>query len=234
MGAGAVNARILATLEQCSYSVLTKSDDLDQVYRLRYACYRAEKSNPKNDLGLMSDAFDESANCVHVAVEKDGAFLAAVRLHLVSELNVTSPTLEVFPEVLEADKAGPTMLDPTRFVVHPEARKERLLLHFAALRIPVLAAMFYDVDIVLAPVRSEHTAFYLRYLGSDVFASPRQYPGLKKPVGLLTASAKKVRDKVLGQNPYFGPIDSLPQSDIRFPSLRGVYAPSPHAVIEAA
>lgn len=227
--------RVMGTLRECSYAVLTSSDDLDKVYRLRYDCYRAEKSIPSNERGIMSDHFDESPNCVHVAVEMDGAFVAAVRLHLVSKLALTSPTIEVFPEFLDSEQAGQTtMLDPTRFVVHSKARKEGLLLHFAALRIPVLAAMFYNVDIVLAPVRSEHTAFYLRYLGSDVFATPRPYPGLKKPVGLLTANAAEVRDRIFEKYPFFGPVPSIPQSDIHFPSLEGVYAPNPHPLSRVA
>lgn len=226
--------QVLEALKHSSYSVMTSSDDLDEVYRLRYDCYRAENSIPANESCMMSDAFDETENCVHVAVRMDEKVVAAVRLHLVSRLNTNAPTMEVFPEVLHAVDDGNTLLDPTRFVVHPNARKARLPLHFLALRIPFMATSFYDVDIALAPVRTEHSAFYLKYLGYEVFAEPRQYPGLKKPVGLLTAKVKEHRDEVLERYPFFGPLEDIPTSRIDFPNLRGAYAASGRGVYRAA
>jgi len=159
-----------------------------------------------------------------VAVEMDGKLVSAVRLHLVSSLMKRSPTLEVFPELLDSPEIGRTLLDPTRFVVHPEARKMRLPLHLLTLRIPFLATMFYDVETALAPVRAEHSAFYLRYLGYENWAAPRPYPGLNKPVALLTAEVRKHRDAVLARYPFFGHVESVPQSEIGFPDLKGVYA----------
>ncbi|WP_255552404.1 N-acyl amino acid synthase FeeM domain-containing protein [Maritimibacter dapengensis] len=213
---------------------MTNGDDLDKVFRLRYECYRAENSIPRNEDRVMSDSFDESDNCVHVAVEMDDTVVAAVRLHLVSRLNKEAPTIEVFPEIMETVDAGNTLLDPTRFVVNPEARKARLPLHFLALRIPFLATSFYDVDVALAPVRTEHSAFYLRYLGYEVYAPPRQYPGLKKPVCLLTAKVKEHRDEVLHRYPFFGKIESIPQSEINFPRLRESYVASGRNSFRAA
>jgi len=212
---------VLDALKECRYSILTDSDDLDQVFRLRYDCYRAENAISRNERGIMSDSYDESANCVHVAVEFDNALVAALRLHLVSGLNMHSPTIEVFPDVADTLEAGQTMLDPTRFVVHPEARLVGFPLHLVALRIPFLAAMFYDVDTALAAVRKEHSAFYFRYLGYHYFATPRPYLGLTKPLGLMTAKFKENRDRVLAKFPFFGPIDSIPQSHVGFPDLPG-------------
>ncbi|HGG63019.1 MAG TPA: GNAT family N-acetyltransferase [Rhodobacteraceae bacterium] len=222
--------RVLEVLEQCRYVVLTDGDDLDQVYRLRYDCYRAEKSIPANQRRIMSDRFDTTPNCVHVAIEMDGALVSAVRLHLVSKLMLRSPTLEVFPEFLDSPDFGNTLLDPTRFVVHPDARKTRSPLHLLTLRIPFLATMFYDVETALAPVRAEHAAFYVQFLEYDHWADPRPYPGLRKPVALLTAKVKEHRDAVLAKYPFFGHVDSIPQSEIDFPDLKGVYAPGESSV----
>ncbi|MBV7407489.1 GNAT family N-acetyltransferase [Maritimibacter sp. DP1N21-5] len=226
--------QIMETLKECRYSVLSHDDDLDRVYRLRYDCYRAEQSIPMNTSGIMHDAFDDTPNCVHVAVEMNDMFIAAVRLHLVSSLEYPSPTMEVFPEINYSVEAGHTLLDPTRFVVHPAARKMRLPVHYLALRIPFLATDFYDTDIALAPVRTEHSAFYLKYLGYEHCGEPRLYPGLKKPVGLLTANVRKHRAEILEKYPFFGRIKELPQSDIDFPSLAGVYTPSTGRVSRAA
>jgi len=221
-----MNEQVIDALKRSRYRVLTESEDLEEVYRLRYKCYRAQRTIAENERGIMADPFDETANCVHVGVEIDGKMLASVRLHLISEPSLTSPTLEVFPELLEDIKRGQTALDSTRFVIDPAARKQRVPLHFLALRIPCLAIIFYDIDLGLAPVRAEHAAFYRRYFGYEPAMEPRSYPGLTKPIRLLTAKVREQRDPVLARTPFFGPVDAIPNSNIAFPDLSGVYAPS--------
>jgi len=218
--------QVIEALKRSRYKVLTESQDLEKVYRLRYDCYRAERSIAQNERCLMTDAYDDSANCIHVVVEVDGEILASVRLHLMSKLSTTSPTLEVFPEILDDLRRGQTVLDSTRFVIDPAARKQRVPLHFLVLRIPFLATIFYDVDLALAPVRAEHAAFYRRYLGYEVVMQPRSYPGLKKPIQLLTAKVREQRDAVLARTPVFGPVSEVPNSNIEFPALEGIYAAS--------
>lgn len=229
-----MNEQITDALRRSRYRVMTKSNDLEEIFRLRYKCYRREQSIAENERGTMFDAFDETANCVHVAVEMDGKILASVRLHLMSRLSLISPTLEVFPEVLDFIKRGQTVLDPTRFVIDPAARKHRVPLHFLVLRIPFLATMFYDIDVALAPVRAEHTAFYRRYLGYELAMEPRSYPGLRKPVQLLTSNVHEQRGAVLARTPVFGPVDEFPHSNIAFPDLSGVYVASKDRPSEAA
>lgn len=229
-----MNEQVIEALKIYRYKVLTESQELEELYRLRYKCYRAEQSITSNERKIMTDAFDESENCVHVAVTHDAQILAAVRLHLVSKLCQTSPTVEVFPELLEDTEPTRTILDPTRFVIDPSGRKQRIPLHFLALRIPFLATIFYDIDLALAPVRAEHAAFYRRYLGYEPTLQPREYPGLRKPIHLLTAKVREQRAAVLARTPVFGPVEDIPHSAISFPSLPGVYAASKDSQAEAA
>jgi hypothetical protein len=229
-----MNKQVIEALNRSRYKVLNSIEDLEKVHRLRYSCYRIERSIAENERCIMTDAFDESPNCVHVAIEMDGEILASVRLHLVSELSHTSPTLEVFPEIRDYLKGGQTVLDSTRFVIDPAARKQRVPLHFLVLRIPFLATMFYDIDLALAPVRAEHTAFYRRYLGYELAMEPRSYPGLEKPIQLLTANVREQRDAVLARTPVFGPVDEIPHSNVAFPDLSGVYVASKDGSSEAA
>ena len=229
-----MNEQVIEALKSSRYKVVTDDKDLEEVHRLRYKCYRAERSILENERGIMTDPFDETANCVHVAVEVDGKILASVRLHLMSKLSFASPTLEVFPEILRELKRGRTVLDTTRFVIDPAARKQRVPLHFLVLRIPFLATMFYNIDLALAPVRSEHTAFYRRYLGYKLTMEPRSYPGLKKPIQLLTANVQEQCNSVLARTPIFGPVDEIPHSNIAFPKLSGIYAASKNGRSAAA
>ncbi|WP_299350800.1 acyl-homoserine-lactone synthase [uncultured Shimia sp.] len=221
-----MNKQVIEALKNARYRVLSESQDLEEVYRLRYKCYRAERTIAKNERGIMSDAFDETANCVHVGVEIEGKILASVRLHPVSMLSPTAPSLEVFPEILQDIEEGQTALDTTRFVIDPSVRKQRVPLNFLALRIPFLATIFYDIDLALAAVRTEHAPFYRRYLGYKLAIEPRSYPALKKPIQLLTADVKEQRNAVLARTPVFGPIEDIPHSNVAFPELSGIYAAS--------
>lgn len=229
-----MNKQVIDALKRSRYKVLTSSQDLEMVFRLRYNCYRAERSIAENERCIMTDPFDATPNCVHVGVEMDGEIFASVRLHLISKLSLTSPTLEVFPELLDDIKRGQTVLDSTRFVINPAVRKQLLSLHFLVLRIPFLATMFYDIDLALAPVRVEHSAFYRRYLGYEMAMEARSYPGLKKPIQLLTAKAREQRDAVLARTPVFGPMHEIPHSNIDFPDLFGVYVASEDGRSKAA
>lgn len=229
-----MNEQVIEALKRSRYRVLTSPEGLEKIYRLRYKCYLAEGAISSNVEEIMTDAFDMSENCVHVAVEVSGEILASVRLHLVSERVLTSPTLEVFPELLHEIGQGNTVLDPTRFVIDPKARKQRLPLHFLVLRIPFLATIFYDVDLALAPVRAEHTAFYRRYLGYELAMKPRRYPGLKKPIQLLTAKVREQRDTVLAHTPVFGSVEGIPEANIDFPALPGVHASPKRHQFDAA
>ncbi|WP_102225719.1 N-acyl amino acid synthase FeeM domain-containing protein [Acidimangrovimonas sediminis] len=226
--------KVLETLKQCDYQVFTKGDDPEPIYRLRYDCYRAENSIPENASRMMSDPYDESPNCVHVAVRFRDTYLAAVRLHIATDQMWNAPTIDVFPEYLNAVPFGKSILDPTRFVVRREARAAGLPMHFVALRIPFLASMFYDIDLALAPVRVEHSAFYLRYLGYDVCEMPRLYPGLRKPVGLLATKVKEQQGAVLARYPFLGPVGSIPRSDIAFPDLHEVFPAAAPAIPRVA
>lgn len=229
-----MNAQVFEALSNARYKVLTDSEAREAVYRLRYACYLGEGAIAPNETGLLTDALDLTPNCMHVAIEVDGVLLAAMRLHLLSKLALTSPTLDVFPEIMDDLEKGQTALDPTRFVIDPSARKMRVPLHFLALRIPFLAAMHYDVDLALASVRTEHIAFYQRYLGYELAIKARAYPGLKKPLHLLKANFKGQRDKVLARTPVFGPLSDIPHADIVFPDLQAAYAAPQRGGVEAA
>ena len=217
---------VIDALKAARYRLIEGHDALRDVQRLRYRCYRAEGMIDDHPDKIMADAMDETANAVHVAIEMQGRMVAAMRLHVVSRTSPSSPTLTIFPELRGMTDMGLVILDPTRFVTDPEVRCRTVPLHFLMLRVPFLAAMFYDVDLAVATVRSEHAAFYRRYLGYDTAIPARSYPELKRPLQLLTADFALQRDKVLELTPVFGPIDDIPQAAVAFPDLDGIVSPS--------
>jgi hypothetical protein len=229
-----MNEQVIGALRRSRYKVVNETDDLEDVFRLRYRAYRAENAIEANERGTMTDAYDNARNCVHIAIETDGEILASVRLHLVSHLTPVSPTMEVFPEAQQFLDDGRTLLDSSRLTVDPKARKHRVKLNFLIVRVPLLATMFYDVDIALIPVRAEHAAFYRRYFGAKPQVGPRSYLGLTKPLQLLTTDVRAERDGIIERAPFLGPVDSIPQSNVPFPDLGRVYVPSKRRRTDAA
>ena len=210
---------VLAALKRSHYKVAETAAELEAVQRLRYKCYLADGMIGPNGRGLMEDPFDALNNCVNVTIEMDGELRAAVRLHLVTKTSPLSPTLSVFPEVKSYLDAGLTILDPTRFVVDPSARQQRVPLHFLGVRVPLLGTMFYDTDLCLIPVRPAHAPFYKRYFHSEPKIEPRSYLGLKKPLQLMITDVRTERAAILERTPAFGPFPDLPLSAVPFPSL---------------
>jgi hypothetical protein len=229
-----MNEQVIEALKGARYRVFTPGHVPQDVYRLRYRGYRAEGAIEENERGTMNDPYDDTENCVHVAVEMNGKIRASVRLHLVSRLTPISPTMEVFPEVREYLDRGRTLLDSSRLTVDPTARKHRVKLNFLIVRVPLLATIFYDVDIALVPVRAEHAAFYRRYLGAKPEIGPRSYLGLTKPLQLLTTDVRAERDGIIERTPFLGPMDNIPQSNVPFPELDGVYVASNKGRTDAA
>lgn len=229
-----MSEQVIEALKRARYRVFTPGHVPQDIYRLRYRGYRAEGAIEANDRGMMTDAYDDTENCVHVAVEMEGKILASVRLHLVSSLSPVAPTMAVFPEVGEYLKRGQTMLDSSRLTVDPTARQHRVKLNYLIVRVPLLATIFYDIDLALIPVRAEHAAFYRRYFGARPVIGSRSYLGLTKPLQLMITDVRAERDGIIKRTPFLGPLDDIPQSNIAFPDLEGVYVASKKGRIDAA
>ena len=69
------------------------------------------------------------------------------------------------------------------------------------LRVPFLAAGWFGMDVVTATIRREHEAFYRRVLRM----TPRAYPSLLKPLGLMTVDYRQEAPNVLRRYPFFAP-----------------------------
>jgi len=68
-------------------------------------------------------------------------------------------------------------------------------------RLGYMACAHFDADIGLANVRPEHRAFYRRVFLQEPWGDPRLYPGLIKPVGLMTARYHEIKERVFRRFP---------------------------------
>lgn len=199
------NDRVHELLRNVEYRRIRTAEDRKAVFRLRHECYLAEGAITCQPEALLFDEFDFDGSLLFGVYEKD-VLLSSIRIHRLEKSSWHSPAAEAFPEIVQPLIAqGKTLLDPNRLVVDREASRRRPELIYATLRIPFLAARFFNVDLALATVRAEHAAFYRRVLCYQQVADPRPYPSLIKPLGLMCVDFLGERDNVLQRYPFFLP-----------------------------
>jgi hypothetical protein len=141
-------------------------EDRDQVYSLRYACYRRKESiDPRPD-ERFSDDYDLLPNHFSfLARPRSGEALATVRISVVRpDLGwTTSPVQKVFGDHPVFQRiARSSYVEASRLCFGEQARRDTLMQvvsYLAAL------ADFYEVDWLVACPREEHSPIYERLFG---------------------------------------------------------------------
>jgi len=201
-----MSQRVMTILERIEYRLATTEQDRDLIYRLRYDSYLREDAIEENETKRLADDYDASPNGGLFGIHLDGLLVASIRLHIVNARARHSPAASVFPEALAPlVEQGLTIVDPNRFVVDRAMDQRVPELPYVVLRLPFMAAGWFDAEIVTATVRREHAAFYAKILRCRSVCDPRLYPTLTKPLGLMMVNYPIESLNVLARHPCFGP-----------------------------
>ncbi len=95
------------------------------------------------------------------------------------------------------------LIDPTRFVADNSMTRAFPELPYATLRLGWMAGAYFHPDLILATVRAEHQAFYKRIFGQRPVCEPRSYPGLTKPISLMSLDYAAGKANVERRYPFF-------------------------------
>ena len=191
-------------LEQLDYRRAETTDEWEAIQRLRYDAYLREGAIMPGGAKKLADAFDESRNAWIYGLYLDGRLVSSIRIHIASEKAAEMPALLTFSDVLVPElRAGKVIVDPSRFVVDYVAARDHPQLAYMTLRIPWLACEYFNAQLVLATVRSEHRAFYKRVFGQHPICPPRPYPSLTKPLCLMMLEYRTTREQVNARYPFF-------------------------------
>ena len=190
-------------LDQVDYRLVQTAEDKEQVYNLRYRAYLREGAiRPSPDERII-DQFDDIPNAWTFGVYVGGELYSSIRIHVASSEWRTSPSVEVFGDILHPKlDRGLVFVDSTRFVADPDKARHCLALPYVTVRLGSMAGVYFDADYGLAMVRPEHHAFYNRVFLHESWGMPRIFPGLVKPVGLMASHLPSVRERVLARYPY--------------------------------
>jgi N-acyl-L-homoserine lactone synthetase len=190
-------------LDSVDYRLAESPEDREEIYRLRYRAYLREGAIRPSDDQRVTDRFDNMRNSWIFGVYLDGILASSVRISVASPESPLTPSMDVFPDLLEPQlNAGKVMVDPTRFVADPARERRFPELPYVTLRLAYVACGFFSADLGLASVRAEHQAFYRRVFMHQPISSPREYPGLVKPICLMAVDYPVLRDKVFERYPY--------------------------------
>lgn len=190
-------------LDNVDYRIAETPDQKEEMYRLRYRAYLREGAILPSSDERVTDRFDDSPWSFIFGVYICGELCSSIRVSVATPEHPTSPSVEVFPDILRPELArGRTLVDPTRFVADPDKAKRFPELPYATVRLGYVAGVHFNADIGLATVRAEHQAFYRRIFLQEPLCEPRLFPGLLKPVGLMAAHYPTLREKVFARYPY--------------------------------
>lgn len=190
-------------LDRIDYRVADTAAAKEEIYRLRYRAYLEEGAIETNADGIVTDRHDDMPNSWIFGVHVDGVLSGSIRISVATPLMPTSPSVDVFSDVLGPElKQGKVVVDPTRFVADPDRIQRIPELPYVTVRLGYVACCYFDADIGLATVRAEHQAFYRRVFLQQPMCEPRLFPGLLKPVGLMAADYRVIRDRVYARFPF--------------------------------
>lgn len=199
----AASARGHELLDRIDYRLAETTAEKEAIYRLRYRAYLNEGAIEPNAEGIVTDAHDEMPNSWVFGVHVDGVLSASIRISVATPSTPTSPSVDVFSDILVPElKQGKTIVDPTRFVADPDRMQRLPELPYITVRLGYVACCYFDADIGLATVRAEHRAFYRRVFLQQPMCEPRLFPGLLKPVGLMAADYREIRERVYARFPF--------------------------------
>lgn len=189
-------------LDQVDYRLAISEVEREAIYHLRYTAYLHEGAiEPRADQRL-TDRFDDLPNSWLFGVYLDGKLRSSLRVSVATPDNDQTPAVDAFRDLLEPELAkGKIIVDPNRFVADPESRAEYPELPYLTVRLGYLACGHFNADIGTATVRAEHRAFYRRLFLQEALCEPRPYPTLVKPLCLMAADYRAVRDRIFERFP---------------------------------
>ncbi len=187
-GSNSFSGRLAQLAARVEFRRADSDQERDAIFRLRYQAYRREGAIPENPSGRFADDDDEADNAYLMGLYLDGELATSLRLHIVSAEGAPDcPSLHVFSDILQPlIDDGNVLVDTTRFVADERLSRLHRGLPLVTIRLCVVAGEYFGGHHLLAAVRDEHRAFYIRSFGSTVLCKSRPYPPLLKPISLTT------------------------------------------------
>jgi hypothetical protein len=198
-----VNVRGAGLFDRMDYRLIETPEEKDLIYLMRYRAYLHGGLISPSETGRVTDHYDDAPNVWIFGIFVDGELCGSFRIHILTSEWRQSYTTELFGDVLnERLDRGEVFVDPARFTADPEKAQRFPELPYLTVRLAYMACDYFNADVGLAMVRTDHQAFYRRVLLSETIAGPRPFPGWDtKQVVLMASDFRNVREKILARFP---------------------------------
>jgi len=210
---------------------IKRSEDFDEVFRLRYRAYATNGLIEETESGVSVDSYDLLENCQVFGLYLDGRLASSIRIHRVTPETPWCPAMKSFGELLRPElEQGHSLIDGSRFCVDPAVTPEVPFLPFLTVRIAYMASVYFSSTYNISVVRREHAAFYRRYYGFEKWAGDVDLGWYKLPVDLYVGDMRTNRERIDDRLPFMQSnieerlmlfADELPYQGLR--SVRGMY-----------
>jgi hypothetical protein len=202
--ASSFSDRVAWLVDKIECKLADSGDQREAIFRLRYRAYMREGAISRNNCGTFSDPYDKKGNVFLFGFYIDGELASSIRVHVASKEHPEFTSLEVFSDFLRPElDAGKVIVDTTRFVTDENFSRLYRALPYATMRVAGMACEYFSADLLLAAVRTEHQAFYRRVFHHQLICEARPYPGLTKPLSLMTVHYPTFVDRVHQRYPFF-------------------------------
>jgi hypothetical protein len=223
--ASSFSDRVSQLLERIDCKLVDAGELREAIFRLRYRAYRREGAIEQNPSESFSDPYDEKGNGFLFGFYIDGELASSIRVHVASKEYPDFTSFEVFPDYLESELAvGKIVVDTTRFVTDEALSRVYRVLPYVTMRVAGMACEHFNADELLAAVRTEHQAFYRRVFRHHLVCEARPYPGLTKPLSLMTVHYPTFVNEVHQRYPFFR--STFPERQRLFGSGRRLASPT--------
>jgi hypothetical protein len=204
-GHSAFARNVEALLERTEYRRCDKGEDLEDIYRLRYAAYKLNDLVPENPKHIVHDDFDDLPNCHRFGIYIDGHLVSTIRIHSVSAEMPYSPTMSVYPDILQKRlEAGDRFIDPSRFAADHEWSRIYPQVPYLTLRLAGMACFHFNAPYCISMIREDHAAFYKRVYQSRPIGDARPYGGVINCFALLyQADVMAIKEQTYSRFPFF-------------------------------
>jgi hypothetical protein len=180
------------------------AEDLEAIYRLRYNAYRRENFIRPNSEKLCIDELDDSKNHYDFGFYLNDRLLSSMRLHIVTKHDLQCATMLAFPEIVGPWlEQGKILIDPSRFVTDLECTALYPELPLVMMRLPIMAAQYFQADHGVFTVRREHVAYYKRVFRSEPMSGFRKFPYVDFDVVLMRTDTNNPDQGIFKRYPYF-------------------------------
>ena len=204
LGGSSFARRLLRDLESVEYRRIESSEDMEDVGRLRYKAYKSVDLLRMSGTTLIEDLdFDSHAFVFGVYYEE--RLVSTLRVHHVTPQHRVSSSGEIFPDAVNSLlDSGRTLIDPVRFAADPDFIVEDVALPYLTLRIAAMASDYFDVDMCLSLIKTQHSSFYRRVFQATQLVPPKANCGsYNVDLTLLVSEVRAIRANLYRRYPIF-------------------------------